>query len=174
MVIVGVASQDALYPNLSPTHPFVVVPNRPDSRVSVDGHPPFPAFVPVKAHRQASCPSIKIPPREASSQTSVSPGLLCRCRPNYRRAYWHVDQVVLGRKGPMGVRDILSFGGEEAVESASSTRLLGVDRDHQCRCLESTVGTLEEIPSEGNWEPGNSTTTWDALHAYGGPTACVK
>ena len=85
-----------------------------------------------------------------------------------------MDKVVLGRKGSVGVRDILSFGGEEAVESASSTRLLGVDRNHQYCCLESTVGTLEEIPSKGNWEPGNSTTTWDAPHAYGGSTARVK
>ena len=85
-----------------------------------------------------------------------------------------MDEVVLGGEGSMGVRDILSFGGEEAVESASFTRLLGVDRDHQRRCLESTVGTLEEISSEGNWEPGNSPTTWGALHTYGRTTACVK
>ena len=85
-----------------------------------------------------------------------------------------MDEVVLGRKGPMGVRDVLSFGGEEAVESASSTRLLGVDRDHQCRCLEPTVGTLEEISSEGNWEPGNGPAAWGVLHTYGGPTACVE
>jgi hypothetical protein len=74
----------------------------------------------------------------------------------------------------MGIRDILSFGGEEIVESASFTRLLGVDRDHQCRCLESTVGTLEEISSEDNWEPGNSPTSRGALRTYGGSTVCVK
>ena len=74
----------------------------------------------------------------------------------------------------MGVCDILPIGGEEDVESAGSTRVLGVDRDRQCRRVESTIGTLEEIPSKDNREPRNSSTAYGALHAYGGSATCVK
>ena len=168
------AGYDALYPNISPAHPFIVVPNCLDSRIPVDGNSPFSASVPVKTYRQASCPSITVPPGEGSSQTLVGSGFLCRRRPDNRRAHWHVDEVVSERKGPMGIRDILSIGGEEDVESTSSTRVLGVDRNHQRRRMEPTVGTLEEIPSKGNWKPRNSPATCCALHTYGGPATCLE
>lgn len=74
----------------------------------------------------------------------------------------------------MGVRNILLIGGEEDVESTGFARVLGVDRNHQCRRMESTVGTLEEISSKGNWEPRNGPTTHGAPYAYGGSAACVK
>ena len=74
----------------------------------------------------------------------------------------------------MGICDILSIGGEEDVESTSFTRVLGLDRNHQCRRVESTIGTLEEISSKDNREPRNSSTTYGALHAYRGEATCVK
>jgi hypothetical protein len=85
-----------------------------------------------------------------------------------------VDEVVLRRKGSMGVRDVLSIGGEEDVEPTSSTRVLGVDRNHQRRCMESTAGTLKEISSKGDREPRNNPTARGALHTYRGPATCVK
>jgi len=74
----------------------------------------------------------------------------------------------------MGVRDILSIGGEEDMEPTGSTRVLGVDRNYQRCRMEPTVGTLEEISSQDNWKPRNSLATRGALHAYGGPATCVK
>lgn len=71
------AGRDALYSDLSPAHSIAVVPNCLDSRVTFDGHPPFPSSVPVKAHRKASRPSITFPAGEASSPTFVGSGLLC-------------------------------------------------------------------------------------------------
>jgi len=85
-----------------------------------------------------------------------------------------VDKVVLRRKGSVGVRGVLSIGGEEEMESTGSTRVLGVDRNHQCRGMESAVGTLEEISPQGNWEPRNNPTTHSAFHAYGSSASCVK
>jgi len=168
------AGYDTLHPNLSPAHAFVVVPNRLDPRVTVDGSPPFPASVPVETHRQASRPAVTVPSGEASSPTSVGSGLLCRRRPDHRGVDWHVDKMVLRGKGSVGIRGVLSIGGEEDMESTGSTRILGVDRNHQCRRMESAVGTLEEISSKGNWEPRYSPTTRGALHAYGSSASCVK
>lgn len=74
----------------------------------------------------------------------------------------------------MDVCDILFIGGEEDMESAGSTRVLGIDRNHQCRRMESTVGTIEEISPEDNWEPRNSPTTHGALHTHGESATCVK
>ena len=64
-----------------------------------------------------------------------------------------MDEVVSRREGPMGVCDILPIGGKENVESPSSTRVLGVDRDHQRRRVEPAAGTLEKISPKGNREP---------------------
>ena len=85
-----------------------------------------------------------------------------------------MDEVVLERKGPVGVRNILSTGGEEDMEPTGSGRVLGVNRNHQRRRMEPTVGTLEEISSKGNWKPRNSPTARGALHTYGGPATCVR
>lgn len=74
----------------------------------------------------------------------------------------------------MGVCDILPIGRKEDVESTGSTRVLGFNRDRQCRRVESTIGTLEEISSKDNREPRNSSTTYGALHAYRGEATCVK
>lgn len=168
------AGQDTLYPNLSPAHTFVVVPNRLDSRLTFDGHPPFPASVLIEAHRQASRPATTVSPGEASSPTSVGAGLLrWRCS-DHRRADWHVDEVVLRGKGPVGLCDVLSNGGKEDVESPGFTWVLGVDWNHQYRRLESAVGTLQKVPSKGNWEPGNSPTTHDTSYPCGGTATGVK
>ena len=85
-----------------------------------------------------------------------------------------MDKVVFERKGPVGVRDILSTGGEEDVEPTGSTRVLGIDRNHQRRRMEPTVGTLEEISSKSNWKPRDSPAARGALHTYGGPATYVK
>jgi len=74
----------------------------------------------------------------------------------------------------MGVRDILPIGGEEVLEPTCFTRVLGVDRNHQCRRVESTVGTLKEVSSKGNWEPRTSPTTRGAAYAPGGSAPRVK
>jgi hypothetical protein len=74
----------------------------------------------------------------------------------------------------MDIRDILSIGGEENVEPPGFARVLGVDWDHQCRCMESTVGALEKISSEGNWELRNSPTTHGLFYPCGGTSICVK
>lgn len=74
----------------------------------------------------------------------------------------------------MGVRDILSIGGEEDVESPGFTRVLGVDRNHQCRCVESTVSALQKISSKDDREPRICSTTRDAFHPCGGTATSVK
>ena len=85
-----------------------------------------------------------------------------------------MDKVVLRRKGSMGVRDILSIGGKEAMESTGFTRVLGIHRNHQRRCMESAACTLEEISSKNDWEPRNYPTTHRGLHTCGGPATYVK
>lgn len=74
----------------------------------------------------------------------------------------------------MGICNILSIGGEEDVESTSFTRVLGLDRNHQCRRVESTVGTLEEISPKNNREPRNNPTARGALHPCGSSATRVK
>ena len=77
-----------------------------------------------------------------------------------------MDEVVFGRKGPMGVCNILPVGREEDVESAGFTGVLDIDRNRQCRRMESAVGALEKIPSKSDRESRNVPTTGGALHAH--------
>ena len=85
-----------------------------------------------------------------------------------------MGEVVLGRKGPMGVCDILPVGGEEDVESTGFTGVLDIDRNRQRRHVESAVGTLQEISSKSNRESRNVPTTRGVPRAHGGPTTHVK
>ena len=85
-----------------------------------------------------------------------------------------MDKVVFGRKRPVDVRDILSIGGEKDMESTGFTRVLGIDRNHQCRRVESTAGALEEISSKNDWEPRNDPAARGTLHACGGSATYVK
>jgi hypothetical protein len=168
------AGRDSLHPDLSPAHSTVVVSNCFDSRVTLDGYPPIPPSVPVKTHRKASGPSITFPQGEASSPPLVGVGLLWWCRPDHRRADWYVDEVVPRRERPVGVRGVISFGGKEDVESPGPRRVLGVDWNHQCCHVESTVGTLEKISSKDHWEPRDSPTTHDVFHPFRGTAAYFK
>jgi pSer/pThr/pTyr-binding forkhead associated (FHA) protein len=85
-----------------------------------------------------------------------------------------VDEVVFRRKRPVGVRDVLSIGRKKDVESSGSTHVLGVDRNHQCLRVESTVGTLEKISSKGDREPRNTLTACDILHPYGATATRIE
>lgn len=78
-----------------------------------------------------------------------------------------MDEMVLRRKGPVGVCSVLSVGGKEEVESPGPPRVLGVDWNHQRCRVESTAGTFEKIPSKGHWEPRNSPTTYGVFLPYG-------
>lgn len=85
-----------------------------------------------------------------------------------------MDEVVLGRKGPMGVCDILPVGGEEDVESARFTGVLDIDRDCQRCRMESAASALEEISSKGNRESRSEPTIRGAPNTHGDPATHVE